>query len=117
MRTHGSHEPSGLDANELTRILTHFGQQSIEISKTIAKIARKLAVEELNSELTDPYNACKLIPLDKNPGVKPIGIGEVMRRMIGRTITKCRKNELMSLVSNYQLCLGQNVALNMRSTR
>ena len=105
--THGSDGPSFLDANELRRILTHFGQQSIEISKTIAKIARKLANEELNPELLEPYSACRLIPLDKNPGVRPIGIGEVMRRIMGRTITKCLKNELMSVGSNYQLCLGQ----------
>ena len=39
IRTHGSHGRSGLDANEWRRILTHFGQQSNEISKTIAKIA------------------------------------------------------------------------------
>ena len=58
MRTHGSHGPSGLDAKEWRRILTHFGQQSVEISKTIAKIAKKLATEELNPELMEPYNAC-----------------------------------------------------------
>ena len=59
----------------------------------------------------EPYNACRLIPLDKNPGVRPIGIGEVMRRIIERTITKCLKNELMSLGSNYQLCLGQKCGI------
>ena len=31
MRTHGSYGPSGLDTNEWRRILTHFGQQSVEI--------------------------------------------------------------------------------------
>ena len=41
MRTHGSHGPSGLDANEWRQVLTHFGQQSIEISKTIVTIALK----------------------------------------------------------------------------
>ena len=110
MRTHGSHGPSDLDANEWRRISTHFGQQSIEILKIIAKIARKLATEELNPELLEPYNACRLIPLDKNPGVRLIGI-EVMRRIIGRTIIKCLKNELMSLGSNYQLCLGQKCGI------
>ena len=50
----------------------------------------------------EPYDAYRLIPLDKNPGVRLIGI-EVMRRIIGRTFAKCLKNELMSLGSNYQL--------------
>ena len=97
MRTHGSHGPSGLDANEWRRILTHFGQQSVEISKSIAKIAKKLATEELNPELMEPYNTCRLIPLDKNPGVRPIGIGEFMRRIMGRTINKCLKNARFKL--------------------
>ena len=71
-----------------------------------------MATEELNTELTEPYNACKLIPLDKYPGVRPKGIGEIMRRIIERTITKCLKNELMSLVSNYQLCLVQKSGID-----
>ena len=64
---------SGLDANDWRRILTHFGQQVVEISKTFAKIAKIMANEELYPELMEPYNACRLIPLDKNPGVGPIG--------------------------------------------
>ena len=63
-----------------------------------------MATEELNPKLTEPYNAGRLKFLDKYPGVRPIGIGEVMRRIIGRTITNCLKNELMSLGSNYQKC-------------
>ena len=51
-----------------------------------------MATKELNPELTEPYNTCRLIPLDKNPGVRPRGIGEVMTRIILRTITKCLKN-------------------------
>ena len=97
MRTHGSHGPSGVDENEWRRNLTYFGQQSVEISKTIAKIAKKLATEELNLELAEPYKACRLFLLDKKPGLRPIGIGEIMRRIIGRTKTKCLKNERKSL--------------------
>ena len=40
MRTHGAHGPSGLDANEWRRNLTHFGQQSVEFSKTIVKLPK-----------------------------------------------------------------------------
>ena len=69
VRTHGSHGPSGLNAIEWRRVLTHIGQQSVDMSKTIAKITKKLATEEQNPELMEPYNACRLIPLDKNPGV------------------------------------------------
>ena len=83
----------------------------LKFQKQLLKLPKKLDTEELNPELMEPYNACRLIPLDKNPGVRPIGIGEIMRRIIGQTITKCLKNELMSLGSNYQLCLGQKCGI------
>ena len=36
LKTHGNHGPSGLDACEWRRILTHFNQTSIELCKTFA---------------------------------------------------------------------------------
>ena len=114
MTTHGSHRPSGLDPNEWRHILTHFVQQSVEISKTLAKIAQKISKEILSHELLGPYNACRLIPLDKNPGVRPIDIGEVISRIISRTVTKSLKSEFMVLGSNYQLCLGQKWGIEHR---
>ena len=51
MTTHGSHGPSSLDANEWRPMQTHFGQQSVEISKALAKIAQKLFCSKLFLEL------------------------------------------------------------------
>ena len=85
--THGSHGSSGLDANEWRRILTHFGQQSGKYQRHKQK-SWKRWTEILNPDLLEPYNACRLIPSDKNPGVRPIGIDKVIRRITCRTITK-----------------------------
>jgi len=47
-------------------------------------MARKLCTEELIRKNTtetnrlEAYTACRLIPLDKNPGVRPIGIGKTI---------------------------------------
>ena len=54
------------------------------------------------------YNSCLLINLDKDSGVRPIGIGEVRRRKIGKTITRCIKSEFKNLEKDFQLCLGPN---------
>ena len=32
------------------------------------------------------YTACRLIPFNKNPGVRLIGIEEVVRRIIGKAV-------------------------------
>ena len=42
-------------------------------------------------EYVDPtglaaFIACRLIPLDKNPGVHPIGLVETVQRIVGRQL-------------------------------
>ena len=91
MKTNGSHSPSGLDAGEWRRLLTSYKSSSIDLRKTLSKLAIRIATEEpifLNS-----YNAC-LIALDKCPGFRRIGIEEVLRRIIGRSKVKCVKRYL-----------------------
>ena len=111
MKTNGSHGPSGLNADEWRRLLTVFKNSSLEICKTIASLARKIATTEIDQSFLAPYNACRLIALDKNPGVRPIGVGEVLRRIIGRSITACLKSDLTALGGNRQLCLGQKCGI------
>ena len=53
------------------------------------------------------YNVCRLVALDKCLGVRPIGIGEVMRLITGRIIVDCIRQDLTSLCGNMQLCPGQ----------
>ena len=55
----------------------------------------------------EPFLACRLIPLDKNPGIRPIGIGEVLRRIIAKAVMRTFRSEIMDSVGCYQLCGGQ----------
>ena len=56
----------------------------------------------------EAYTACRLIPLNKNPnGIRPIGIGEVLRRIIGKAIIAEIKPEIMKSAGCLQLCAGQ----------
>ena len=79
--------------------------------RTVAQLAVRIATEEIDSEFLKPYNACRLIPLDKSPGVRPIGVGEILRRIIGRSILRCVENDLKSLGKDTQLCLGQKCGI------
>ena len=35
----------------------------------------------------ESFTTCRLIPLDKNLGLQPIGIGETLRRIIGKAVS------------------------------
>ena len=49
-----------------------------------------------NKRDIEAYTACQLIPLEKSPcGVRPIGIGEVLRRIIGKAVVAEIKPELV----------------------
>ena len=80
-------------------------------SRTVAKIALRLATEVQDPTSLQAYNACPLIPLDNCPGVGPIGVGEVLRRIIGRAIVSCIQTDLKQFGGNQQLCMGQRCGI------
>ena len=53
------------------------------------------------------YVACRLVPLDKRPGVHPIGICEVARRIIGKAILMVISDFIQQAAGTLQLCAGQ----------
>ena len=55
------------------------------------------------------FIACRLVPLNKNPGVHPIGICETIRRIISKAILKVTRVDILSAVGPLQLCAGQDV--------
>ena len=40
----------------------------------------------MDSSILSSYTACRLIALSKNPGVRPIGVAEVLRKIISKAI-------------------------------
>ena len=89
MKSHGCAGPSGLDADDWRRLLSAFGQTFTNLCKLVAKFARRLSTSIIPPDDLIAYNRCRLVALDKCPGVRPIGIGEVMRRITGRIIVNC----------------------------
>ena len=109
MRTRGGSGPSGLDGDGWKRILTSnsFGSDSIDLCTAIAALGRKLCTENHSATSLEPLMACRLIPLDKNPRLRAIGIGEVLRRMIGKSITYILKDDIKNSIGPLQVCAGQ----------
>ena len=78
-----------------------------ELPRTCAKFAKRLAKSIIPPDGLIAYNGWQLVAVDKCPDVRPIGIGEVMRRVTGRIIVDCIRQDLTSLVGNMQLCMDQ----------
>ena len=113
IRTKGAAGPSGLDSDGWRRLLIskNYGVIGKDLRTAIAEMAKNLCinkVEIINGKTSlEAYTASKLIPLDKNPGVRPIGIGEVLRRIIGKAVISTIKPEIMKSAGSLQLCAGQ----------
>ena len=54
-----------------------------------------------------PLLAFRLIALDKNPGVRPIGVCEVVRRVITKAILEVTQGDIQESAGSLQLCAGQ----------
>ena len=50
--------------------------------------------------------ACRLIPLDKCPGVKPIGVGEVPRRILAKAVLRIVGRDVEKAAGPLQVCAG-----------
>ena len=48
------------------------------------------------------------MPLDKNPGLQPISVGEVLRKIAGKVVMSIVKDDVTKAVWNLQLCGGQD---------
>ena len=64
-----------------------FKDASSDLFKMILKVSRQMATEANAPQQFEAHNACRLVPLDENPGVRQLGIGKVLRRIFGCTIT------------------------------
>ena len=71
-------------------------------------MARRISTSFVDPSTLQAYINCRLIPLDKQPGVRPIGIGEVVRRIIGKAVMKLVNYDLQEAVGSLQLCAGQD---------
>ena len=75
-------------------------------------MARNLATQMVDvkpDETTclEAYLSCRLIPLDKKPGVRPVGIGEVLRWIIVKAIIFIIKPHIIDSAGDLQLGAGQ----------
>ena len=77
------------------------------LCKLVAKFVKRPATSIIPLDDLIAFNGCRLVAMDKGPGTRLIGIGEVMHRITGPIIGDCIRQYLSSISGNMQLCLGQ----------
>ena len=107
LHTSGAAGPSGIDALGWRRLCTAHKSASVELCHSLALVAKRLCTELVDPAGIAPLLACRLIALDKNPGVRPIGIGDVSRRIIAKAILNVVRQDVQEASGAVQLCAGQ----------
>ena len=109
IKTRGGSGPLGMDADGWRRILESnkfFGTGRSDLRKVFACLIRKLCSEKIESSTIESFLECRLIPFDKNPGFRPIGVGEVLRRITGKTVVSIIRSDVITSVGSIQVCAG-----------
>ena len=109
LRTKGSGGSSGVDANGFRRILASksFKKSGTDLCAAIATMTRRLCTEFIDPLGIEAILANRLIPLDKGEGaVRPIGVGEVMRRIMGKCVMHVTKPDVIDASGSLQVCAG-----------
>ena len=118
LRTKGSHRASGLDATAWRRMCCSFKRSSKELCEALAKTARRIACGPIDPHpiryqvsgiliSMQAFTTNRLVALNKCPSVRPIGVGEVNRRIIGKAILSVTCEDIQQCASIYQLCARQ----------
>jgi len=109
LRTKGAGGPSNVDANGFQRILSSksLKKSGSNLCDALTTLTRRLCTEHIDPATTEPILASRLILLDKGNGeVRPIGVGEVIRRIIGKCVTKVTKQDILESRGSLQVCAG-----------
>ena len=81
---------------------------STSLCTALAGVHKRIATILTHPEGLSALVACHLIPLNKCPGVRPIGVGEVPRRIIAKAILRIISKDVEAAAGPLQLCAGQD---------
>jgi hypothetical protein len=105
-RLSGGAGPGGTDAVSLRNWLMRFGKESEALHLELAKLADYLANSHPPWAAYRALMACRQVTLDKDPGVRPIGIGEVYHHLFAKCILKIASGQATTAAGNLNLCAG-----------
>ena len=118
LKTKGSGGPSGVDSNGFQWMMAckSFKKSGINLCSAIATMTRRLCTEYVDPRSIEAIPANRLIPLNKGEGkVQPIGVGEVLRQIMGKCVMSAIKQDMIDACGSLQVCTGHKVAARPQS--
>ena len=95
-----------------------YGKDATDLRQAVADFTKILCTEDIPPECLTEFIASRLVPLDKGiandgtPGVRPVGVGEVLRRITGKLLIGVIKNDITSAAGPLQTCTGRHRSCN-----
>ena len=86
LKVSGAAGPSRMDLVAWKQACCSLGRFSVDLCAAISVVAKKICSTITNPTSLSALLACRLISLDKCPDVRPIGVGEVLRRIISKAV-------------------------------
>ena len=105
----GSGGPSLVDAESLRHIIccNNFKAASEKLCQAISCMTKRLCTEDIEFSSVSHLMSCRLIPLMKeDDGIRPIGIGEVLRRIMAKSVARVLKRDITHTTGSLQTCSG-----------
>ena len=102
----GSAGAAGPEAVEFRNWLLRFGAGSEALRVEMAEWANWLANTSPPWAAYRAIMACRLVALDKCPGVRPVGIGEIVRRLLAKMVVRVGGDQAKQACGSIQLCAG-----------
>ena len=91
----------------LSNQVFHFAGQWSSWPLWLALTARRLCTDLVDPASVASLISCQLIALNKNRGVRPIGIGDTACRIITKVILSITRQDLQAAAGSLQLCASQ----------
>ena len=107
----GGDGPSGLLTDHLRSGCCDRGSSGKELRSAVAKLTRRIASTRMPVGSLSPILVSRLVPLDKGgDGVRPVGVGESLRRLVLKCVGRVVKAEVMEASGVEQVCAGHSSA-------